>query len=175
MKKKIAISAGHNPDGKIACGSNGYFYESTANRIILKKLLKKNIKVQALQLIDCTENNAKNQDEHLYKCSSKHKLAKADYNVQLHFNSGGGGHGCEILYKSANKKQMEIMQRILKNLGNIGFKNRGLKVRDNLYFLNKLENSFIIEICFCDSFEDTQIYTRQKKHIVNAIYRGLRG
>lgn len=64
--KKVTVHAGHNKQGKIACGASDYIDESKEARIICKKvvsLLKKN-KIKAY---NCTVNNGTSQLDVLKK------------------------------------------------------------------------------------------------------------
>lgn len=175
---KIAISAGHNPDGKIACGAVGILKESTENRYIVKHLIKRNNKKKKIKVVfNETVNNAENQKEHLEKCSYYHNLVsdRVDFHVQVHFNSSNGfGKGSEVLIKNGeNKKLIAVGNEILKNLASLGFENRGIKEKSDLYMLNHVRNMMILEVCFVDNQEDAKKYKENKKEVVKAIYKGL--
>lgn len=172
--KPVVISSGHNPDGKIACGAVGFIKESTENRYVVKHLIKKAKKKEEFTLVDCTINNAVSQSDHLNKCAKLHNNFDAFINIQIHFNSGGG-QGSEVLVKdSKNFKTEAVANNILLQLKKVGFVNRGIKKRSDLYMLNHVENMIIVEVCFVDKELDTVLYKERKKEVVKAIYKGIK-
>lgn len=55
----------------------------------------------------------------------------------------------------------EIAQRVVNTLGALGFKNRGQKVRTNLYELkNTKMKAMIVETCFVEATEDVALYNK---------------
>lgn len=178
---EVNISAGHNPDGKPASGSVGFFKESTQNRKIVKLLIKRSEKMKKLkkkniiQFFDCTVNNAKDQDDHLKKTNALHNFRKIPLNVQIHFNCyNGNAQGSEILAKTTeNTTLIRVSNYILQNLNDLGFKKRGIDLRKHLSFLNNVKNSIIVEVCFCDNKNDAEIYKQNKKAVAKAIYNGI--
>jgi hypothetical protein len=75
--------------------------------------------------------------------------------------------GCECLFLT----QSELAGRVAKKVSAAaGFKNRGAKKRDDLYFLNKTDMpSILIEVCFCDSKRDVELYRAHFGAICGAI------
>lgn len=98
--------------------------------------------------------------------------AGVDRYVSIHMNaSDGRGHGVEIF---ANSESAKVMAKpILDNLVALGFTNRGIK-SESLYVLKyTAAPAILIEICFCDSEVDKNIYNAE--NIANAIVAGLIG
>ena len=86
---------------------------------------------------------------------------KYDLVVQIHFNAGGGT-GTETLYKTSTGKK--YAEQVTKSLGKL-YKQRGAKVRTDLYWLNKTSApAILVEVCFVDSTTDTNIYNANKPH-----------
>lgn len=55
----------------------------------------------------------------------------------------------------------DIAQRVVNGLGSLGFKNRGQKIRTNLYELKHTNmQSMIVEICFVEATEDVELYKK---------------
>ena len=180
---KFNISAGHNPDNKVACGascSTTRMYESTEAREIAKKVISI-LKQRGHIAYDCTCNNGTGQKDVLKKICSKCNSHNVDLDVSIHFNSGasdakGNGEttGVEVLY--VNPKVLNVCNQICKNMSDIGFKNRGSKKRDNLYYLNNTDNrALLIEVCFVDDMDDARLYKSNRDRVAEAIVNGLVG
>lgn len=167
------IHAGHNPDGKIACGASGYIKESTEARNVTRDVIAE-LKRRGHNAYDCTCDNGTGQTDVLKKICSKANARKVDLDVSIHFNSSNGqGNGTEVLYKTSNgsKWATKVQKSIVKECG---FKDRGIKKRDNLYYLNNTKNvAILIEVCFVDNKNDVNKYNSKK--VAKAIVDGLVG
>ena len=167
------IHAGHNPDGKIACGASGYIKESTEARKVKNEVIAE-LKRRGHNAYDCTCDNGTGQTDVLRKICSKANARKVDLDISIHFNSSNGqGNGTEVLYKTSNgsKYATKVQKSIVKECG---FKDRGIKKRDNLYYLNNTKNvAILIEVCFVDNKNDVNKYNSKK--VAKAIVDGLVG
>lgn len=176
----INIHAGHGPDGKIACGAVGLIRESTEARNV------KDIVITLLRnlghiVYDCTVDDGKNQSDVLQKIVKKTNANKADIDVSLHFNSGAndkGGNGkstgVEVLLYKSNSKAKPYAERVLNAICALGFKNRGIKYRTDLYYLKKCSNPcMLVECCFVDDKDDVNLYKAQT--MAQAIVNGIVG
>ena len=163
------IHAGHN--FKVG-GSSGYFSETTESRNVKNAVISK---LQSLdyKVYDCTDDSGKTQNENLKNIVSKCNDHAADLNISIHFNaSDGQGHGVEVLQYS-NKTQ-EVAQNICNAIAQLGFKNRGVKDRTDLYVLKHTKApAILIECCFCDSAIDAGLYNYDS--MASAIVKGLTG
>lgn len=169
---KINIHAGHNPDGKTGCGAVGLIKESTEARKV-KKLVIKYLKAQGHTVYDCTVDDGKSQSDVLTKIVKKCNAHDVDLDISIHFNAGGG-QGTEILLYNKNSKAKSYAEKILKSICELGFKNRGLKYRTDLYVLNKTKApAMLIECCFVDSKTDISLYDADK--LAQAIVYGVIG
>lgn len=176
----INVHAGHNPDGKIACGAVGLIKESTEARNV-KNILITLLKQLGHTVYDCTEDNGKNQSDVLQKIVKKTNSHKADLDISIHFNSGandrngnGKSTGTEVLLYNSSSKAKTYAERILNAICGLGFKNRGIKYRTDLYYLKKCSNPcLLIECCFVDDKDDVKIYDAQ--NMACAILSGIVG
>lgn len=176
-KKKLNLHAGHNPDGKVGCGAVGYIKESTESRKVLKKL--KSLLKSKYTIYDCTCNNGKSQNDVLYKIVTKCNKHDVEFDLSIHFNSftkevkaDGKTKGVEVLTYNKDTKTLQLANQICKEIAKLGFTNRGVKQRPDLYYLrNTKDRALLIECCFVSDRDDTKLYNTNKMAtaIANAI------
>lgn len=179
---KYNVHAGHNPDGKKACGAVGLIKESTEARKV-KNLVIKYLKAQGHTVYDCTVNDGTSTSNVLTKIVSKCNAHTVDLDISIHFNSGAGDNkgndkttGVEVLIYSNSSKAKDEAQRICKEVASLGFKNRGVKVREELYILRKTEApALLIEVCFVDDLDDVSLYQANIDKVARAIVKGITG
>lgn len=195
---KGTLHAGHNAPGKIACGASDYIDESKEARDICKKVMKL-LKKAKLKFKNCTVNNGKSQIDVLKKILVKInkairkfvKVSGAALNVSIHFNSlnhlakDGVTTGVEAVIKpvpgddenyTKTKKTMKykVANAMCLNISLLGFRNRGVKFRDDLFVLNQTnEQTVLLEICFVTDQDDAQLYKKKKKQIAQAIANAI--
>ena len=168
---KILIVAGHTAKGK-GTGATGYINESEENRS-LSNIVVKYLKL-AGHTVDYYEINEAN--DYLQKQVAKANSKDYDLVVQIHFNAYKNTTdemGTETLYLSESGKVWA--EKINAKLSTV-FKNRGIKKRTDLYWLNNTKSiACLIEVCFVDSKADTDKYLANKnkvgKLIAEAIHR----
>lgn len=166
----INVHAGHNPDGKVACGAAGFIKESTEARNV-KKLVISKLKKLGNTVYDCTCSNGTSQGDVLAKIVKKCNEHKADLDVSIHFNAGGGT-GTEVLVFNKKDSSVKYAEQICKAIAKLGYKNRGVKERTDLYVLkNTKAPALLIECCFVDSKEDTERY--EAETMAQAIVDGI--
>ena len=177
---KINIHAGHNPDGKVASGAVGLVKESTEARTVKDKVIQY-LKKAGHTVYDCTCNDGVSQSDVLKKIVAKCNAHKVDLDVSIHFNSGandkkgdGKSKGVEVLVYSEKSKSYDAAKRVCDKLSTLGLKNRGVKVRDDLYFLKHTNASaLLIEVAFTDDFDDVEIYKKNVSKIAKYIAESL--
>lgn len=177
--KAINVHAGHNPDGKIACGAIGLVKESTEARIVKDKVITM-LRILGYTTYDCTVDNGTSQNDVLKKIVAKCNAHKADLDVSIHFNSGAGDKtgngkttGVEVLVLPGSTLK-NIASGICDSISDLGFRNRGVKERTDLYVLNKTNASaLLIECCFVDDADDVKLYNSTK--MAEAIVYGITG
>ena len=177
---KINIHAGHNPDGKIASGAVGLIKESTQARKVKTKVISL-LKEAGHTVYDCTVANGTSQSDVLNKIIKKCNAHDVDIDVSIHFNSGrndkkgdGSIGGTEVLLYSDTSKASDEAKRVLKKINALGFKNRGIKIRKDLYYLkNTKAPAMLIECCFVDDKDDVKLFDVNK--MAKAIAEGITG
>ena len=172
----INVHAGHNPNGKVASGAAGYLIESVEDRIVKDKvieLLRKN----GHTVYDCTEDNGTSQADVLNKIIAKCNSHNVDIDVSIHFNAGAADRdtettGTEVYVYGFNAGATEYADRVLKNISNLGFRNRGIKVNQSLAVLRRTKApAMLVECCFVDDKDDAALYDADK--MARAIAGGI--
>ena len=185
----FSISGGHNPNGKVGCGTVNKkldMYESTEDRYITNKVIEY-LKKDNRKAYNCTVNNGTSQGDVLDKLADKHNDIGADWDISIHFNDvnhkdyvgDGATIGTEVWYYSGSKHAAEIKEKgnlICSNISKIGFRNRGVKAHSGLRFLKETHGkSMIIEVCFCCDKDDVTLYKANRDNIAKAIADALQG
>ena len=174
----LNIHAGHNPDGKVACGSVGILKESTEARKV-KDLVISQLQRVGHTVYDCTVDNGSNQSDVLAKIVSECNSHSVDLDVSIHLNSGrndyegdGSIGGTEVW--CYNEKTRSIAERICEQIASLGFRNRGVKYSTKLYVLRKTKApAILIECAFVDDADDAKLWNAEK--IATAIVQGIIG
>lgn len=175
---KINIHAGHNPDGKIACGAVGLIKESTEARKVKNEVIRL-LRNEGYTVYDCTIDNGTSQNDVLNKIVAKCNKREVDLDISIHFNSGRNDKkgdnvtgGTEVYIYSKDSKAKSAAEKICKAIAALGYRNRGVKTSTSLYVL-KYTNapSMLIECCFVDDKDDVEIYNY--KTMAEAIFQGI--
>ena len=176
----INVHAGHNPDGKVACGAIGIIRESTEARNVKNEVIRQ-LKGLGHTVYDCTVENGTSANNVLCNIVGKCNAHAADLDVSIHFNAGakdmsGNGRttGVEAYIYSDNSKAKPFAEKIVKAIAALGFKNRGVKINKKLYVLNHTKApAMLIECCFVDDKDDVALY--DFKIMASAIVYGITG
>lgn len=153
MEKNIIVfaSAGHggNDPGATACGMK----EKDINLQILlsfrEVLVRHGIKVVCSRLTD--ENDPVTQEV------EEANKSGADIAISFHTNADGG-EGSESLYHGSSVKGKKLAELCEKHTKEIGQNSRGIKVRNDLWFLRGTEMPAVIcECAFIDNDVDNDI------------------
>lgn len=177
---KFNISAGHNPDGKVACGAVGLIKESTEARKVKDKVIQY-LRKAGHTAYDCTCENGTSKNDVLKKIVSKCNSNDVDLDVAIHLNSGANDKkgndkstGVEVLIYSDKSKAKDEAERICKKIAALGFKNRGVKINEDLYVLkNTNAAALLIEVCFVDDADDVELYLDNIDKIAKSIAEAL--
>ena len=164
---KICVVAGHTSKGK-GTGAVGFINESAENRVVGKKV------VEYLKMAghDAVYGEVNNSSSYLADQVAIANKSNYDLVVQIHFNAGGGT-GTETLYKTEGGKK--YAEQVTNQLGKM-YKQRGVKKRTDLYWLNKTKApAILIECCFVDSKTDTDKYVANKAYTAKLIAQGIIG
>lgn len=176
----INVHAGHNPDGKVACGAIGIIRESTEARRV-KDAVISGLRQLGHTVYDCTCENGTSVSNVLTRIVSACNAHTVDLDVSIHLNSGakdsdGNGKttGVEVLVYSATSKARLYAEKVCAAVTGLGFRNRGVKVRTDLRFLKQSSApAMLIECCFVDDKDDVQLYDCQE--MADAIVYGITG
>ena len=178
-KMVINVHAGHNPDGKAACGAIGYIKESTEARRVKDEVVRI-LRELGHTVYDCTVDNGTSVSDVLKKIVSKCNAHKVDLDISIHFNAAGNlpedgkTTGTEVLLYSGYSRAGERAVAVSEAIEALGFKNRGIKFRPDLYFLKKtVAPAMLIECCFVNDKDDTNLYDYYK--MAKAIVKGITG
>lgn len=170
----INVHAGHTKQSGNAPGAEGIVKESVENRKI-KNLVIKKLREKGFTVYDCTSQGEDVRDN-LHRIVEKCNRHKADLDISIHLNCyNGKGHGTETLIYSANSKAKKYAQNIDKKISALGFADRGVKVRSDLYVLHRtFAPALLIETFFCDNKNDCARYKKiGAEGIANAIVNGV--
>lgn len=179
-KMIINVHAGHNPDGKTACGAIGFIKESAESRKVKDEVISQ-LRQLGHTVYDCTVANGTSQSDVLKKIVEKCNAHTVDLDVSIHFNSGAGDNigngnttGTEVYVYSTSSKAAWAASGVCSAISDLGFKNRGVKINQNLYVLKHTSSpAMLIECCFVDDKDDVQLYNAQK--MAEAIVYGITG
>lgn len=156
---KAAVRGGHTEK---ATGASALIDELTEDRKVKNSVIK-HLKELGWEVLDVTPpaNADLNQNTDLVYGVNKANEWGTDLFISIHFNkaynSYNGALGSEVCVYSEN----EIAQRVVNALGDLGFKNRGQKIRTELYELrNTTMKSMIVETCFVEATEDVELYKK---------------
>lgn len=160
---KIAVRGGHN---FLATGAKALIDEVVEDRKV-KDALIKYLKQLGHEVLDVTPGNMDTDNDLVYGVSKANSW-DADILISIHFNkaynSYNGAIGTEtwVYSKTDNiKLDEEVAGRIVDRIGALGFVNRGIKERTDLYELKATKMaSVIVEVCFVEATEDVKLYKR---------------
>ena len=156
---KIGVRGGHT---ELCTGASALINELTEDRKV-KDAVVKYLRELGYEVLDVTPpvNYTSNASTDLAYGVNKANEWGSDLFISIHFNkaydSYNGALGSEVCVYSNN----EIAQRVVDALGTLGFKNRGQKVRNNLYELKHTKmKAMIVETCFVEATEDVALYRK---------------
>lgn len=157
--KKIAVRGGHT---ELCTGAVALLNELTEDRKVTAAVVKY-LKALGYEVLDVTPpvNYTSSVSADLAYGVNKANEWGADLFVSIHFNkaydSYNGALGSEVCVYST----YDIAQRVVNGLGELGFKNRGQKIRKELYELrNTSMKAMIVETCFVEATEDVALYRK---------------
>ena len=154
--------------------------ESTEARNVKNGVIRQ-LKQLGHTVYDCTCEDGTSQANVLTKIVNACNAHAVDLDVSIHFNSGAGDKngngkttGVEVLIHNEASNAKEPAEKVCKAISELGFKNRGVKARSDLYFLRKTNApAMLIECCFVDDKDDVNLYDSQS--MAGAIVYGITG
>lgn len=167
----IGIDLGHTVSGPNT-GAVGIINESEETRRVGNKVIEF-LKRCGNTVINCTVDTASSNSASLNERVNKANAQPLDLFVSIHFNAGGG-KGSEV-FTYGGAKHIEAI-RVLENLNEIGFINRGIKDGSNLAVIRGTKaKAMLIEVCFVDTQSDVDLYRENIDKIALAIADGIIG
>ena len=166
---KFGIDIGHNCPHDT--GAVGIKKEDELTKEVGTLLMRK-LAAAGHSVINCTPTTASSLNDSLRQRVDKANDNDVDVFVSIHFNKfNGQARGTEIF--ALSKVAQAIARSVLKEIVNLGFKNRGVK--DTGFFVIKHTSmpAILIECCFCDSQTDMALFNAEK--MAEAIKHGLIG
>ena len=168
---KISGDAGHNcsPD----TGAVGYKKEDVLTKEVWT-LVQLKLKSIGIETVDCTPYNKtfSSVTQSLSYRVNRDNASNSNLHLCIHFNAGGG-HGVECYIVGRGGKAETYAKNICKEISNLGYTNRGVKV-SNLYVPKYTTMSCVlIECAFIDSKEDMERYNGNS--MANAIVKAVTG
>lgn len=175
----VTVHAGHNKQGKIACGASDYIDESKEARIICRKVVKL-LKKHGIKAYNCTVNNGTSQGDVLKKICRKCNSKNRQLDISIHFNASahsvadGKTKGVEVWCIKNGGMRGAVAKAVCSRIAKIGFVNRGVKTTSGLYFLNNTSMpAILIEVCFVDDQDDAKLYKKNKDAVAQAIVKAV--
>lgn len=171
---KICINYGHALNGA-GTGAVGIKKESEETRAVGKELVRL-LKENSLHQILIADFEG---EDNYVKSTKFANDNNVDLFVSVHFNSGAGDMngngvttGTEVLIGHLESSALDEAQRIVNNISKLGFKNRGIKERPDLYVLkNTKMGACLVECAFLDDMDDMKLYN--PKLMAKAIAEGI--
>ena len=155
---KIAVRGGHCPK---VTGASALLNELTEDRKVKDEVIKY-LKQLGHEVLDVTppDSTSTSSADLAYGVNKANNWG-ADLFVSIHFNkaynSYNGALGSEVCVYSTH----DIAQRVVNGLGDLGFENRGQKIRTGLYELNNTNmKAMIVETCFVEATKDVELYKK---------------
>ncbi len=177
---RINVHAGHNADGRVACGAIGFIRESTEARRVKDAVITM-LRQLGHTVYDCTVDDAAGVSDNLRQIIAKCNAHEVDLDISIHFNSGtrdasGNGKttGTEVFVYSPSSEARTDAEIVCRAIAQMGFQKRGVKYNTGLYVLKHTKApAMLVECCFVDDKDDVQLYDCQK--MAEAIVYGITG
>lgn len=173
--KSIALNYGHTLSKTPGCGAVGIIDESVHTRKLGKRV-KELLELNGVKVYDATIDKASTSSAYLQQAVKKANAQKVDLAVSIHFNcfSNSEANGTETLIYSSTSKAKDLAARVNNKLVGVGFRNRGVKVYDTLYWLkNTTAPAILIETCFVSNKKDVDLYNNKFENVAKAIVEGI--
>ena len=166
----ILIIAGHGANDPGACSSYGIEAEQTrrvANK--LQQLLKRYANVVMYP---------QNRNAYADVCNGTFavSLSNIDYVFEIHFNSASADARGSEVWVVPTESSTAVEQKIVNNLANVGFVNRGVKSEYFAvinYCKNRGASSALVETCFISNKSDMDNYNSKFNQVCEAMAKGI--
>lgn len=149
---RIGLRGGHNPYCK---GARGKLDEQTLVWEVAKRVTPV-LEKYGHTVINCNGSASNSRDE-LIQGTNKANSNNCDIYIPIHANIfNGQAFGTEaLIYSLSSSKARGIGERFCNNMAQLGFRNRGIKIRPELHDLRATRmEAVIFELFFIDNNED---------------------
>lgn len=171
---KICIHAGHNPDGKVACGAVGYGRESTLAREVCAYLEEYLQFYMNAEVVNVTCDNGVSAKDVLKKVIQKTNSENPELSVSIHLNASTSHCVCgsETWYYTGNISMAYLGCEICRELCEYGFHVRGAKPSRKLAVLRKIKcDSILVECAFVTNENDMNMFN--SRQVAKRIAKGI--
>jgi N-acetylmuramoyl-L-alanine amidase len=170
--ERIVISSGH---GKYIRGASGVIDEVDEARKVVESVAKK-LEARGVDVVVFHDDVSDDQNENLNRIVDAHNYTERDLDISVHFNAFeqcSKPMGTEVWYVT----QAELADNLSAAMALAGgLVDRGPKKTDDLFFLNNTQMpAVLLEIVFCDSSADADLYKANFEQITTAIADTLAG
>ena len=161
---KIAVRGGHVPK---VTGCHGLIDELTEDRKVKDSVIKY-LRQLGCEVYDVTPNdNTPTLNSELAYGVNRANILGADLFMSIHFNKAYDIYNSCLGSEVCVYSPFDTAQRVVNELASLGFKNRGQKVRNNLYELKHTKmKAMIIEVCFVEASEDVALYKKLGHYLI---------
>lgn len=167
----IYWDAGHGGKDPGACYGSRHEADDVLKLVLAAgKKLKKNYKCK------CGYTRKKDIYESPSKKAADANNANADLFISVHRNDADdvNANGFEALVYSKTGIKYKLADAICESMENLGFENRGVKVRTNLAVLRKTNmNAVLLEVGFIKNKKDNKLFDMKFDEIVDAIVKDV--
>ena len=175
----VGVDFGHTLSGE-GTGAQGCGYKEQNLTRELGELVTQMLEREGHTVVNCTVDKSYNNSQQLKDRVILANRQKLDLFVSIHFNAcvndqvgNGKTTGTEVLVYSTTSKAKPYADRIVKNISNLGLKNRGVKTHGAYVLKNTNAPALLIETCFIDDRDDMNIYLKSPKNVAKAIVEGI--
>lgn len=171
---RINLNAGHT----ITSGAAGIIKESTETRNIVRAA-KMMLESLGHTVYECTIDGGMTATKALVEIVKMCNENDVDLNVSVHLNAcikdfigDGETTGTEVYAYSKTSDGYPYAEKVVNAIAELGFRNRGVKIKSSFYFLGKTKApAILVECCFVDDKDDVELYnaTSMAKAIVKGI------
>lgn len=179
------VHGGHAKHGNKYCGAVGYCSESLVDRDIAKAFAKY-MQQEGHKVYDVSVDSGISQSNIISKIKKNiNAVPGATANVSIHLNAvskskaDGKVKGSEVIIYATNTAAEVMAIKVCLKLKELGFTNRGVKVRKDLGVLKGITNggaNILVECFFCDDEDDYKLFNKVGADAIGkAIAEGVLG
>lgn len=179
------VHGGHAKHGNKYCGAVGYCSESLVDRDIAKAFAKY-MQQEGHKVYDVSVDFGISQSNIISKIKKNiNAVHGATANVSIHLNAvskskaDGKVKGSEVIIYATNTAAEVMAIKVCLKLKELGFTNRGVKVRKDLGVLKGITNggaNILVECFFCDDEDDYKLFNKVGADAIGkAIAEGVLG